>query len=46
MGYLSAAILGLDALLDGRTRTALIALAALGLLALAVRLWQKSSVTA
>jgi uncharacterized membrane protein YdjX (TVP38/TMEM64 family) len=46
MGYLGAAILGLGALLDGRTRTALIALAAFGLLALAVRLWQKSRATA
>jgi len=46
MCYLSAAILGLDALLEGRTRTALIVLAALGLLALAVRIWQKSRVTA
>jgi uncharacterized membrane protein YdjX (TVP38/TMEM64 family) len=44
--YLSAAILGLDALIDGRIRTALITLAALGLLALAVRIWQKSRVTA
>lgn len=44
--YLSASILGLDALLHGRARTAVIALAALGLLALALRIWRKTRVAA